>query len=370
MNTDLLNALSSCLKESVVMRKTRLDTFCVLVVGVLVTRTVNLTHIAGLFPTKAEISSNYRRLQRFFKEVTFDYDAIALFIVRLTGLGQAPWMLALDRTNWKLGKTNINILMLAVSGKGIGIPLMWMELGKAGNSRTKERTALVTRFCKLFGADRIAGLTGDREFVGNDWMNFLIERNIPFILRLREDFIITIEGRSYTLWSLLRKLKKGSGRTIFYDVILGAKSGSGSPRVHLACKRLANGELLILATNCNPETASANYRMRWQIETLFAACKSRGFNLEDTHLIHSERIEKLLAVLAVAFGWAHATGEWRERSRPIKIKTHQRKAQSVFRYGLDLLRKLLATDTLKAIRIWHSFLKNPPSVISLSGQPI
>src|SRR4051812_5074188 len=37
--------------------------------------------------------------------------------------------------------------------------------------------------------------------------------------------------------------------------------------------------------------------------------KTRGFNLEDTHLIDPDRIGTLLAVLAVAFAFAHATGD-------------------------------------------------------------
>ena len=75
----------------------------------------------------------------------------------------------------------------------------------------------------------------------------------------------------------------------------------------MAATRLANGDLLVVATNTDPKTALAKYRRRWDIETLFAACKSRGFNLEDTHLVHPERIAKLMAVLALAFALAHAT---------------------------------------------------------------
>jgi hypothetical protein len=56
-------------------------------------------------------------------------------------------------------------------------------------------------------------------------------------------------------------------------------------------------------------------------------------------MIHPDRIGKLLAVLAVAFAFAHATGEWQAKHRPIIIKTHKRRAQSIFRVGFDLPRK-------------------------------
>ena len=129
-----------------------------------------------------------------------------------------------------------------------------------------------------------------------------------------------------------------------------------SSAVKLAATRLASGELLVVATNTEPKTALAHYKRRWEIETLFAAVKSRGFNLEDTHLVHPERIAKLLTVLALALAFAHATGQWRAKHRQIVIRTHTRRAQSIFRYGYDLLRKILFLDTPRAIQLWRCFI--------------
>ena len=42
-------------------------------------------------------------------------------------------------------------------------------------------------------------------------------------------------------------------------------------------------------------------------------------------------------LLAIAFTWAHRTGEWQNEQKPIKIKKHGRPAVSLFRYGLDFL---------------------------------
>ncbi len=357
----LINALRNSLKDSVPLYKTRLETFCVLILGVLNSRTVNLTHLSSAFPGEAETSSNYRRLQRFFQQVRLDYNGIARFIVQFMGISDQKWLLSVDRTNWKFGKKNINILMIAVAYKGVAIPLMWTVLRHRGNSSTRQRVALFKRFCTVFGAEKIAGLTGDREFVGNDWMAWLNTQNIPFILRIKKSFFVTLERRNHSesLKTLLHKLKKGSGRVTYYDCVLGKNPDKNSPCVNLVCKRLKDGTLLVLATNCNPKTALADYKKRWQIETLFAACKTRGFNLEDTHITHPMRIKKIMAVLAIAFCWAHKTGEWQSEKRPIKIKTHKRKAQSMFRYGLDKLRQFLTHQKEKAISLLTCFLKNP-----------
>jgi hypothetical protein len=105
----------------------------------------------------------------------------------------------------------------------------------------------------------------------------------------------------------------------------------------LAGLKLVDGELLIVVTNEAPGDAIKIYGLRWEIETLFSCLKSRGFYFEDTHVIDHERIKKLFALLAIAFCWAHKTGEWRHEFRPIKIKKHGRPAISLFRYGLDYI---------------------------------
>jgi IS4 transposase len=46
--------------------------------------------------------------------------------------------------------------------------------------------------------------------------------------------------------------------------------------------RLRKGEYLLLITEAEPERAPARYARRWEIETLFKACKSQGFDFEST----------------------------------------------------------------------------------------
>ena len=294
----------------------RLESFCVLVVGVLLSRTVNLSHLACMFPTQAEIASNYRRLQRFFEQVILDGSQLARVIVRIVGLGTGPWLLALDRTCWKFGRYDINVLMLAIIHNGIAIPVMWDVLGRAGTSTTAQRSALLSRFCAVFGETAIAGLIADREFIGRAWMTSLAERDIPFILRIKDTFHVRLaDGRQCQVRSLFRKVGVGGRRYIRENCRLGSRDSSLGPPLKLAAMRLVSGDLLVVATNTDPKSALAHYRRRWEIETLFAATKTRGFNFEDTHLIHPDRIGKLLAVLAVAFAFAHATGEWQAKHR-------------------------------------------------------
>ncbi|WP_341756296.1 MULTISPECIES: transposase [unclassified Candidatus Tisiphia] len=110
-------------------------------------------------------------------------------------------------------------------------------------------------------------------------------------------------------------------------------------KVSVSALRNDEGELVIIATNDNPYHALDIYKRRWEIESLFACLKTRGFNFENTHLVHLDRISKLLGILAIAFTFAYTVGIWRHSIKPIKLKAHGRKAMSIFRYGLDYLQR-------------------------------
>jgi len=49
---------------------------------------------------------------------------------------------------------------------------------------------------------------------------------------------------------------------------------------------------------------------------------------------------KLFALLAIAFTWAMRAGLWLHERQPLKLKSHGRREQSLFRLGLDFLRRL------------------------------
>jgi len=90
-----------------------------------------------------------------------------------------------------------------------------------------------------------------------------------------------------------------------------------------------------------------DYRLRWGIETLFAALKTRGFNLESTHFCHAERLSKLMVLLALAFCWAMLTGLCQHQQHPIPLKAHGRRAKSLFRSGCDFLRHTFCDRPLR-----------------------
>jgi hypothetical protein len=97
----------------------------------------------------------------------------------------------------------------------------------------------------------------------------------------------------------------------------------------------------IIAHQQQSRNAFAIYKKRWTIETLFASLKSRGFNLEATHLNQPARVWRLVAVLAIALLWAYKCGLFLMEQKAITIKKHGRLAHSITAYGLRELQHSL-----------------------------
>lgn len=118
--------------------------------------------------------------------------------------------------------------------------------------------------------------------------------------------------------------------------------------LYVAALRLEDNSLLVVVSAHDSHSAIADYGQRWGIETLFGIFKSRGFCLESTHLRDSERLSKLFALLTLALCWALKTGQWLHQFKPLQVKSHGRRAKSLFRYGFDHLRSIFLNPTEKA----------------------
>ena len=344
-----LATLGRTLYSHVSLSKSRMETLCLLIVAVVSARTVNLSHLASERQTTTKIASTYRRLQRFFQHVDLGPDWSAGLVVKLLGL-TAPWHLCLDRTNWKVGCKDVNILMLAIVTRRHRVPLMWTVLDKAGTSDTDDRIALMRRYLALFGAASIKLLLADREFIGVRWLRFLNENNVPMVIRVKEGLnVVTEDGRKLTLKSLLRKCR---GARQFSACLTGSKSDAPL-KLNFAAKRIKGKELLIVASNAPADHALAAYRKRWAIECLFGDAKTRGLNLEDTRLTRPQKLDLLLGIVALAVAWASKTASRLIGVAKMPRKKHGYYAKSWFRVGLDQIRRLLRTDPTAAIEPWR-----------------
>jgi hypothetical protein len=260
-----------------------------------------------------QAASSYKRLQRFIKKISFNRSQLACLIISILGIDKVgAWQLIFDRSNWKIGIKHINVLFLAVCYKGYAVPLFFIFLKdkKSGNSNYEDRILLMDKFIHTFGINRIGVLLGDREFIGRIWMKYLIEKKIPFCVRLKESWNkVTLQnGDCLEVKKCFPGLQRGEQRSLGL-----CQLGQGEAMVECFITGMRapdKGEWIIVAHSKGLEDPCALYRQRWRIETMFKTMKTGGFNLEDTHLTHPERLECLLGVLSIAFVICHKAGQF------------------------------------------------------------
>jgi hypothetical protein len=298
-----------------------------LIFSVIETRSVQFTELSTKLNASVQESSNLRRIQSFFADYPLDYRVVAC--VLMSFVPSKKCRISIDRTNWQFGQHNINVLTLTVYSHGVGIPLLFELLDKKGNSNQQERIDLLAKFVALFGKDRILSLTADREFIGHQWLKWLLDEGIDFAIRFPHSHLITRkDGVVHSAKEWLENHKE----RYFHSVILDGV------RVNVALKDLGD-DLLIVAGTCLPKKLFKHYRYRWSIETFFQSLKKRGFRLEETHLKDLDRLKKLFAIVALAFVFCWQVGLHHHRNtKNIPLKNHGYKANSFFRKGLDLIR--------------------------------
>jgi hypothetical protein len=302
------------------------------------TRSVVLSEIAVQLNDDVKTDSNETRLRDFFREVEFNYDELAKFIfVFLMSNPHQKIRLTIDRTNWEFGNHSINILMIIASNGKNHLPIYWKLLDNdGGNSNSEQRNDLVQKCIDLLGAQRIGLLLGDREFIGLKWLKYLKKNNIRFCVRVPKSHLIeTTDHEKYhaqEVWD--RNKRPVKFQTCQVDGVWGSALVSID----------AKGELLYLFGNANVDYFDQFYKKRWTIETMFQSFKSRGLDLEKTHLKINDRIKKLVGVVSLAFAFCISLGVFiDEKEKKIPLKNHKRKTKSFFRCGLDFIR-----DCLKA----------------------
>jgi hypothetical protein len=338
--------LTDILKLYLDLNLARAKCLSALILALFKVKTVNLTELATAFPGRAQSGSHYRRLQRFFQHVELPPALIAQVVVAF--LPYTTYTLALDRTNWMLGCLPINFLVLSVVHQGTAFPIFWTFLPKKGSSNTQERIALLNRFLATFGAHKIDCLLADREFIGERWFAYLQSHHIRFRIRIKRDMkIARSNGTLAPAYNFFRSLPVSA-----YCTLHGARLVCGQV-LWITGMRLPSGDYLIVVSDEPSHHVMEEYQKRWKIEVLFEALKSRGFNFEDTHLQHEDRLKTLFSVLALAFCWAYHVGAWRNEVKPIRIKKHQRPEKSIFRYGFDWIRQRLLNPQDKPELLTH-----------------
>lgn len=258
---------------------------------------------------------------------------------------EGPYIVTVDRSNWKYGSTNINFLVIGIVYKNLTIPIVWHPLDKAGSSNTQERKELMNEFLKAIPVENIEVFLADREFVGKEWLQYLHDKSIPYAIRIKGNFVITLaDGKEITAEDYFGKTGKYRTKRLEDITVCGVKT-------NLAAAKKGDESQIIAYSNTVKRSPVKLYQKRWTIESSFKALKSQGFNLEETKMTCLEKLKKLFAVVVIAMTFAIKMGKTLNDKIPIKIKNNKRLEFSFFSYGKNYIISRIKSDVCEAINV-------------------
>ena len=122
-------------------------------------------------------------------------------------------------------------------------------------------------------------MLGDREFIGGKWLTYLKINKIPFCVRVPKSHLIEkVDAQILHAETIWQKHKNKADKTYYTHCLVDGVWGN------VMIGTDAKSKLLYLFGTAKSTLLEQLYKRRWTIETMFHAFKSRGFNLEMTHI--------------------------------------------------------------------------------------
>jgi hypothetical protein len=337
----LYHVLRRRLKEQLPKERiTRIRNMTYLLIGLLESRSVHLSKIAGKIPGQAFLPSTTRRLSRFLDNpavrVREWYKPVAKAII--DRIAHVEIRLIIDGSKVGFGH---QLLMVAIAYRRRAIPLAWTWVkGSRGHSTSHKQKSLLSYVHSLIPPDANVSVVGDAEFGDVEVQKLLKRWGWRYVLRQPGRYLVKKNGNSS--FQRLDSLVSKSGQRVWLPkCALTAKHGYTVNLV--AFWKPGEKEPWFLATNCDCLNSGLRaYKRRMWIEEMFGDFKGNGFDLESTHLRHFLRLSRLTLAVSLLYVWLLAFG-----SRVIKngkrhlVDRSDRRDYSVFRIGRNMIERCL-----------------------------
>ena len=270
---------------------------------------VKLEALATALPLPITFESRRKKIQRFLSlpQLTLEkiwFPILQAWLKTNCTPGNVLYI-AIDRTKWGC----INLLMISLIWDRRAYPLYWELLPKKGNSNFEQQTAALLKVLPLLKEYKTVVL-GDREFCSVKLGNWLIQQQVYFCVRLKQNEFVQLENE---IWLQLKALGLMPGTALYLNGVSVTKQ-RGFTKFNVACKwkrkywGWAPDEGWFILTNlADLESAVLAYKKRFSIEEMFRDFKKGGYNLEGT-FVTGERLVVIVLLIAIAYTTATMQG--------------------------------------------------------------
>lgn len=335
--TTLLVLLSQCKNWQDVRH---MKTFAWMVIGLIESETVSLTHWIPYAQVRAMIAQSVqRRYRRWLENERIKVNELygPLIMAALQEWGKQTIYLALD-TSMLWGK--YCVIRISIIYRGRAIPLVWKVIEHGSSSvafaEYQPLLAQAKELLPLAGVMKIVFLA-DRGFADTKLMRYL-SKELHWHWRIRVKSSFTIHRKGHAVCQIARCAPQ-AGQAFFWHFVRVTAQQYGP--VHLAMAHLReNGERWYLLSSERTQLDTFDdYGLRFDIEENFLDDKSNGFQLEASLIRSAQSLTRLCLVLAVATLWLISQGTEVVRSdKRRQVDPHWFRGNSYLRIGWNWLK--------------------------------
>jgi hypothetical protein len=305
--------------------KKQREGLALLVATALHVRDVNLNELAAALPRAAErLDMRYQWISRVLGNALIEVDGVMApfareVLARSAENGQSL-VLMIDQS--KVNDAH-QMVMVSLRLGDRALPLSWRMKKTQGSIGFAEYRKALEAVAALLPAGARVMLMGDRFYGAPALIAWCRDRGWGWRLRCKQDLLVFQDGGETTLADCFAR-----GDHRLEHVELTEKR----VRTHVAMLHEAgHPEPWIIAMSDPPTPYRAwDYGLRWGIEAMFSDYKTRGFNLEDSQIQRTDRLDRLMLVLSLALYWAVSTGMWdkAENKTPAEKKRRRPRAKT------------------------------------------
>jgi hypothetical protein len=334
------------------LRKTLLGNLSELIAAVVMARSVQLARIGEELPVNATEAAREQWVRRQLSNNTED----TLHLFRpvaeslLAGFAGRTVRLILDPTDLA---DDLTIVTIGLAYQGRALPLAWATVYIKPDTVKEAIHLLFAELTQWLPQDAHVYLLGDREFHGEEMLQLIQAQGWIPVVRTMGDIKIELEdGRQCEV----QDLAPARGQTAFYQQVWLTLWGWGPYSLSLSNALQAKRGLkpedpwYIVSTEPAGPQMLALYRCRMWLDETFRDLKSHGFHLEQTRLDRTDRLDRLMLVLALACWWVLGRGIWVERTgQRRQVDRVKQPKCSLFTLGLRWINQLLNRDELPEV---------------------
>lgn len=343
-----------------------IKTLSMMIGGILLGPHVQLFAIAMCVPLNIQLLSIVRRFERFIADERIVVETFFKpFVIAMSEcLGNETAYLLIDCT--KVGR-KCRTLLIGLYYHGTVLPLVWKTLkGKKGHVKGNFQKELLESIYPQFRYHRQVIILGDAEFSNQPVITWCQSVDWDFVFRFQSNYYVYLNGEDTTSTAkyLGETANIVAGQVKHWEkVAFTTAHRMKNLTVTIHWGKDAEEPLYLISTLSADLCPHLIYEKRYAIETLFGNNKSRGFQLNRTHMTTPEHIDRLILAIAIATCITLGIGTHLiVTAQSQLVDRADRRDLSLFQIGWRWVYRLLALNRMKEMKIEFRFdFKLPPA---------